>query len=58
MVSTAILGDAWVMEEAVAEVEATSNEGHAHTRSVLGFLSGMEMMRERGTKLLGFYSFA
>ena len=47
MVSAASLGDARVMEEAVVEIEATSNEGHVHARSVLGFLSRMGMMRER-----------
>jgi SEL1 protein len=39
-------GDARVMEEAAAEIEAAGSEGHAHARSVLGFLYGMGMMRE------------
>lgn len=46
MVAAASEGDAQVMEEAVAKIEAAANEGHAHARSVLGFLYGMGMMRE------------
>ncbi|XP_059454556.1 ERAD-associated E3 ubiquitin-protein ligase component HRD3A [Corylus avellana] len=46
MVAAASSGDARVMEEAAAEIEAAASEGHAHARSVLGFLYGMGMMRE------------
>ena len=36
------------MEEAAAEIEtAAKEEGDPHARSVLGFLYGMGMMRER-----------
>ncbi|XP_023907823.1 ERAD-associated E3 ubiquitin-protein ligase component HRD3A isoform X1 [Quercus suber] len=59
MVSAASSGDARVMEEAVAEIEAASNEGYAHARSVLGFLSGMGMMRARNkAKAFLFHHFA
>ena len=56
MVLMASSGNVRVMEEAVAKIEAASNEGHAHVRSVLGFLSGMRMMRERN-KVAGFLFF-
>ncbi|KAK8503969.1 hypothetical protein V6N12_019136 [Hibiscus sabdariffa] len=48
MISASTNGDARLMEEAAAEIETAANtEGDPHARSVLGFLYGMGMMRER-----------
>ncbi|XP_040998075.1 ERAD-associated E3 ubiquitin-protein ligase component HRD3A-like isoform X1 [Juglans microcarpa x Juglans regia] len=47
MVSAASSGDARLMEEAAAEIENAASEGHAHARSVLGFLHGMGLMKQR-----------
>ncbi|GMJ14894.1 EMS-mutagenized bri1 suppressor 5 [Hibiscus trionum] len=48
MISACTNGDARLMEEAAAEIETAANtEGDPHARSVLGFLYGMGMMRER-----------
>ncbi|XVE58869.1 hypothetical protein DITRI_Ditri04bG0203500 [Diplodiscus trichospermus] len=48
MISASTSGDARLMEEAAAEIETAANtEGGPHARSVLGFLYGMGIMRER-----------
>ncbi|KAF5445517.1 hypothetical protein F2P56_034563, partial [Juglans regia] len=47
MISASSSGDARLMQEAAAEIEAAACEGHPHSRSVLGFLHGMGMMSER-----------
>ncbi|KAL9440981.1 hypothetical protein AB3S75_019624 [Citrus x aurantiifolia] len=47
MMSAVTNGDVRVMEEATSEVESAAMEGDPHARSVLGFLYGRGMMRER-----------
>ena len=48
MISASTNGDARIMEEATVEIETSANtEGDPHARSVLGFLYGIGMMRER-----------
>ncbi|CAN4125252.1 unnamed protein product [Withania somnifera] len=40
-------GDERAMEEAASEIEAAASEGHPHAQSILGFLYGMGIGRER-----------
>ncbi|XWS37568.1 hypothetical protein CRYUN_Cryun19dG0054900 [Craigia yunnanensis] len=48
MISASTNGDTRIMEEAAADIEKSANtEGDPHARSVLGFLYGIGMMRER-----------
>lgn len=47
MVTASSRGDARGMEEAASEMEATAAAGHPHAQSVMGFLYGMGMVRER-----------
>ncbi|KAF5445512.1 hypothetical protein F2P56_034559 [Juglans regia] len=59
MVSAASSGDARLMEEAAAEIENAASEGHAHARSVLGFLHGMGLMKQRNkAKSFMYHQFA
>lgn len=47
MVTASSSGDVVLMEEAAAEIEAASTDGHSHSRSLLGFLHDMGFVRER-----------
>lgn len=47
MVTAASRGDERGMAEAAAEIEAAAAGGHPHSQSVMGFLYGMGIMRER-----------
>lgn len=47
MVRASSRGDERAMAEAAAEIEATAAAGHSHSQSVMGFLYGMGIMRER-----------
>lgn len=59
MLSAASSGDARLTEEAVGEIEAAADEGNAHARSVLGFLYGLGMMREKNkAKAFMYHHFA
>ncbi|XP_040996581.1 ERAD-associated E3 ubiquitin-protein ligase component HRD3A [Juglans microcarpa x Juglans regia] len=59
MLLAASSGDARLTEEAVGEIEATADEGNAHARSVLGFLYGLGMMREKNkAKAFMYHHFA
>lgn len=59
MVSVASSGDTRLMEEAAAEIENSASGGHAHARSVLGFLHGMGLMKQRNkAKSVMYHHFA
>ncbi|KAK4487708.1 hypothetical protein RD792_005631 [Penstemon davidsonii] len=47
MVEAARKGEVGVMEEAVAEIEAAAEAGKPHGQSVMGFIYGMGMVKER-----------
>nr|GMD03485.1 ERAD-associated E3 ubiquitin-protein ligase component HRD3A [Ipomoea batatas] len=59
MVTASSRGDARGMEEAASEMEAAAASGHSHAQSVMGFLYGMGMVRERNkAKSFLFHHFA
>ncbi|KAJ0105711.1 hypothetical protein Patl1_19607 [Pistacia atlantica] len=59
MMSAVSDGDKRKMREATAEIEAAADEGEPHSRSVLAFLYGMGMMRERNkAKAFMYHHFA
>ncbi|XP_031282018.1 ERAD-associated E3 ubiquitin-protein ligase component HRD3A-like [Pistacia vera] len=59
MMSAVSDGDKRKMREATAEIEAAADEGEPHARSVLAFLYGMGMMRERNkAKAFMYHHFA
>ncbi|KAL3529127.1 hypothetical protein ACH5RR_008449 [Cinchona calisaya] len=47
LVTAASRGDERGVAEAATEIEAAAAAGHSHSRSVMGFLYGMGIMRER-----------
>lgn len=59
MMSAFSNGEVRLMQEAADEIEAAANEGEPHARSVLAFLYGMGMMRERNkAKAFMYHHFA
>lgn len=59
MMSAVRDGDEQMMAEATSEIEAAANKGEPHARSVLAFLYGMGMMRERNkAKAFMYHHFA
>ncbi|CAH9106876.1 unnamed protein product [Cuscuta europaea] len=59
MVTASSRGDARAMEEIGSEMEAIAAEGYPHAQSVMGFLYGMGMVREKNkAKSLLYHHFA
>lgn len=54
MVSAGSSGNARVMEEAMSEINAAASKGHAHARSVQGFLYGTGMMGDQEEQIQSF----